>query len=58
MALTTDVEGYLILSATELGWTREETLLYAAQVRREVRSGRHHAFYRQKIVWGKKPFSA
>ena len=55
IALTQDVEGYVLLIAAEVGWTKEETLLYAAQVRREVRSGKHHAYYRQKVVWGRKP---
>ncbi|KAJ9151267.1 Methyltransferase domain-containing protein [Pleurostoma richardsiae] len=55
IALTEDVEGYVLLMAKEVGWTEQETLLYAAQVRREIRSGKHHAYYRQKIVWGRKP---
>ncbi|KAK1762048.1 S-adenosyl-L-methionine-dependent methyltransferase [Phialemonium atrogriseum] len=55
LALTKDVEGYLLLATSELGWAKEESLVFAAQIRRELRSKKHHVYYRQKIVWGKKP---
>ena len=54
-ALTQDVEGFMLLVTSELGWTKEQSLVYAAQVRRELRSGKHHVYYRQRIVWARKP---
>lgn len=55
LALAKDVEGYLLLVTSELGWAKEESLVFAAQIRRELRSKKHHVYYRQKIVWGRKP---
>lgn len=37
------------------GWSRDEIQVYIATLRRELRSGEHHAYYRQKVVWGRKP---
>ena len=37
------------------GWTTEEIQVYIATLRREVRSGNYHPYYRQKVVWGRKP---
>jgi len=41
--------------AQMVGWSREEITAYLAKFNRELRSGRHHAYYRQKVVYGKKP---
>lgn len=40
------------------GWTREEVLVYIAQLRREIRTGKHHAYFKVKAVWGRKPEDA
>jgi hypothetical protein len=50
-----DAEGLVLFVAGALGWTKEEVLVFLAKFRREVRSGRHHAYYRNKVVWGRKP---
>ncbi len=55
LAIEQDIEGYVLFMTTTLGWSREEILVYLAKLRQEVRSGQIHAFYRQKIVWGRKP---
>ena len=55
LTLEQDAEGYLIFIANTQGWSREEIMVYLAKFRREVQSGAHHAYYRQKVVWGKKP---
>ncbi|KAK0628774.1 S-adenosyl-L-methionine-dependent methyltransferase [Bombardia bombarda] len=55
LASEQDTEGYIMLIANTLGWRREEILVYVAQLRREIRSGKYHGFYRQKVVWGRKP---
>ncbi|TVY74294.1 Secondary metabolism regulator LAE1 [Fusarium oxysporum f. sp. cubense] len=53
--LETDSEGFILFMAHTLGWTREEILVYIAQFRREIRSGKHHGYFAQKVVWGQKP---
>jgi len=55
LSIEQDIEGYVLLIATTLGWTRDEILVYIAHIKREVRSGKLHPYYRQKIVWGRKP---
>ena len=58
LVIEKDAEGYIAFLANTIGWTREELTVYIAHMRREVRSGRHHGFYWQKVVWGRKPESA
>ncbi|KAF4947150.1 hypothetical protein FGADI_10606 [Fusarium gaditjirri] len=53
--LETDSEGFIMFMAHTIGWTREEILVYVAQFRREIRSGKHHGYFAQKVVWGQKP---
>jgi len=55
VTLERDAEGLLLFIADLLGWRKEEVVAFLAQFRREVRSGRYHAFYRNKVVWGRKP---
>jgi len=38
-----------------LGWAPAEIQVFAANLRREFRSPRIHAYYLQKIVWAQKP---
>ncbi|KAJ4244349.1 hypothetical protein NW762_014476 [Fusarium torreyae] len=55
-ALEQDYEGYVLFMANMvLGWSKEEVSLYCAQLRREIRSGNFHPFYRQRVVYGRKP---
>ncbi|SPO01561.1 related to methyltransferase [Cephalotrichum gorgonifer] len=54
-ALEADLEGYILYPATALGWSPEEVTVFAAHARREIRSPRIHAFYRQKVLYGRKP---
>ncbi|KAM0197261.1 hypothetical protein ACHAPI_005119 [Fusarium lateritium] len=56
--LETDSEGFILFMAHALGWKREEILVYIAQFRREIRSGKHHGYFAQKVVWGQKPETA
>ncbi|KAL6362830.1 hypothetical protein LRP88_04141 [Fusarium phalaenopsidis] len=53
--LEQDTEGYVLYMATSEGWSREEVSVYAARLRREMRSSKIHAYFRMKVVWGKKP---
>ncbi|KAM0232010.1 hypothetical protein ACHAPO_008044 [Fusarium lateritium] len=55
-ALERDYEGYLLFLACELlGWTEDRVRGLCTQLRREIRSGRHHPYFRQRIVYGQKP---
>ncbi|QGI88814.1 hypothetical protein CEK26_000029 [Fusarium fujikuroi] len=55
-ALEQDYEGYVLYMANMvLGWTKEEVFVYCAQLRREIRSGKFHPFYRQRVVYARKP---
>ncbi|KAM0193046.1 hypothetical protein ACHAPA_004009 [Fusarium lateritium] len=55
-ALEQDYEGYVLYMANMvLGWSKEEVSLYCAQLRREIRSGKFHPYYRQRVVYGRKP---
>ncbi|KAM5377879.1 hypothetical protein ACJZ2D_004783 [Fusarium nematophilum] len=55
-ALERDYEGYLLFLACELlGWTKEQVSTFCGHLRREVRSGRHHPYFRQRVVYGQKP---
>ncbi|KAI3340130.1 S-adenosyl-L-methionine-dependent methyltransferase [Ustulina deusta] len=56
LALEQDIEGFIMyLWTTVLGWTREEIAVYAAHLRRELRSPHYHAYYPQRVVVGRKP---
>lgn len=54
--LEQDIEGYvLFLASVVQDWSKEELDVYIAQLRRELRSGKLHPYYKQKVVWGRKP---
>ncbi|KAF5007053.1 hypothetical protein FDECE_6598 [Fusarium decemcellulare] len=54
--LEQDIEGYVLFMANTVeGWTKEEVEVYISLLRRELRSGRMHPYYRQKAVWAQKP---
>ncbi|KAJ9134150.1 methyltransferase [Pleurostoma richardsiae] len=56
LALEQDYEGYVLFMANLVaGWTRQEVTVYCAQLRREIRSTKNHPFYRQRVVWARKP---
>ncbi|KAK0610788.1 S-adenosyl-L-methionine-dependent methyltransferase [Immersiella caudata] len=54
-ALEQDVEGYILFITNALGWTRKQVLTWIKTLKREMRSKKHHAYYRQRIVIGRKP---
>ncbi|KAI8254676.1 hypothetical protein K4K58_012145 [Colletotrichum sp. SAR11_239] len=59
LTLLSDIEGYVLFMANVMStWSREEIQIYAAQLRREIRSGKLHGYYRQRCVWGRKPLDA
>lgn len=50
-----DTEGAVVFVANTIGWSESEIHVYIAHVRREAKSGDHHAYYKQRVVWGRKP---
>lgn len=50
-----DIEGTVGFSATQMGWTKEDIVLYAAQLRKELRQGKVHAYYKANAAWAQKP---
>jgi len=55
MVMEADTEGYVLFIANTLGWSRDEIQVYLAHFRREARQGKLHPYYRQKVIWGRKP---
>ncbi|KAI2627902.1 S-adenosyl-L-methionine-dependent methyltransferase [Hypomontagnella submonticulosa] len=59
LAVGQDIEGFLTyLWTMVMGWTKEEIQVYAAHLRREMRSPHIHAYYPTRIVVGRKPLTA
>lgn len=50
-AIDTDVKGYVTYMADLQGWTKEEIMVYAARLRREIRNTAIHGYYLVKVVW-------
>lgn len=50
-----DPEGYVLFMTHSLGWSRDEILAYIQAVRKQVRGRKSRPFYRQRVVWGRKP---
>lgn len=50
-----DIEGYVSFMADFQGWTKEEVMVYAAQMRRELKNSSIHSFFHVRVVWGRKP---
>ncbi|KAK1756615.1 S-adenosyl-L-methionine-dependent methyltransferase [Echria macrotheca] len=55
LATSNDLAGSMMYLGHLTGWSPEEVQVYAANLRREFRSPRIHAYYLQKIVWAQKP---
>jgi hypothetical protein len=53
-ALENDTEGTVGFMANQLGWTKEEISVYAAKLRKEVRTNSVHAYYRANVVYAQK----
>ncbi|KAF7544847.1 hypothetical protein G7Z17_g9627 [Cylindrodendrum hubeiense] len=54
--LEQDIEGYvLFMASTVEGWTKPEIEVYISLLRRELRAGKMHPYYQQKVVWAQKP---
>ncbi|KAJ9142423.1 Methyltransferase domain-containing protein [Pleurostoma richardsiae] len=55
ITLEQDIEGYVLFMASLIGWTKEEVQVFVAKMRQELTSKKMHPYYRQKVVWGRKP---
>ncbi|KAI5464511.1 S-adenosyl-L-methionine-dependent methyltransferase [Mariannaea sp. PMI_226] len=56
MSLEEDIEGYIQYMAGLLGWSDDQVTVYCAKLRNEIRSGHHHAWFRYKVVYGRRPY--
>lgn len=50
-----DAEGFILFLANTVGWSREEVQVFIAQFRAEVASNKYYPYYKQKVIWGRKP---
>ncbi|KAK0611258.1 S-adenosyl-L-methionine-dependent methyltransferase [Immersiella caudata] len=56
LALEQDIEGYILFIWTQvMGWTAEETKVFIAHLRRQMRDPKLHAYFRYRIVTARKP---
>lgn len=55
MALESDIEGTILFMASTVGWSREQIHVYIAHLRQAIKSEKYFPYYKQKIVWGRKP---
>jgi SAM-dependent methyltransferase len=55
LAFEQDAEGTVLFMATTLGWSREEVGVFLECFRREIRQGKTMPYFRQRVVWGRKP---
>jgi SAM-dependent methyltransferase len=53
--IESDVEGYITLPANALGWTKEHITVFAALLRREVRSSKIHGYALTNVCFAQKP---
>lgn len=56
LSVEADGAGYVLFLTNVLGWSREEVELFVAQVRKEGRQRRIHAYFFGAMVVGRKPF--
>ncbi|EXL45061.1 hypothetical protein FOCG_13824 [Fusarium oxysporum f. sp. radicis-lycopersici 26381] len=54
-AIENDIEGAVGFMATQIGWSQDEIRVYAAHLRKELRSNQHHSYYRANVMWAQKP---
>jgi hypothetical protein len=55
LAFLADPEGFVLFVANTIGWSESEIHVFLAQARREVNSGKHHPYFKQRVIWGRKP---
>jgi len=58
LALTSDLEGWVLYIWTAvMGWTKEETHVYIAHLRRQFRDKRVHGYVTYRCIYGRKPLA-
>ena len=57
LAWWTDIENYVLYSATSSGWTDEEVHAYVARVSRQMRGQRCYGYYYHYFIRGRKPLN-
>lgn len=56
--LENDTDGAIGFMASQIGWSKEEISVYAAHLRRELRTNKVHAYCRFNLVYAQKPVDA
>lgn len=54
-AVLSDVDSFILQMADLLGWSTEKRIVYGAQLRKESKSSKYHAYFWQRVVYGRKP---
>ncbi|RBR24860.1 uncharacterized protein FIESC28_02350 [Fusarium coffeatum] len=57
-AINQDAKGSVMQMATLLGWTEPEVTVFVSHLRREISSPKIHSYFKQKVVWSRKPEAA
>ncbi|KAH0436351.1 methyltransferase domain-containing protein [Colletotrichum camelliae] len=58
-SLLPGIEGMsLALMTREMGWSKEETLILCAEVRKELKDPKIHAYWNGYVIYGRKPLDA
>ncbi len=55
LAVSQDIEGFILFFTMVQGWTRERVDAYITRLKHEMMSGQYHIYYMHKVVWGRKP---
>ncbi|KAH7108932.1 UMTA methyltransferase family protein [Dactylonectria estremocensis] len=55
-ALTYDLEGFVQRAATKVGWEHQKVIVFASEVRRGLRSPKHHLWREATVIYGQKPY--
>ncbi|KAG7288277.1 hypothetical protein NEMBOFW57_007808 [Staphylotrichum longicolle] len=56
VSLLSDIEGYLVyMFNVVMGWTKTETQVYCAHLRRQLRDPELHPYFTRRIVYARKP---
>ncbi|KAF4969074.1 hypothetical protein FSARC_3636 [Fusarium sarcochroum] len=54
-AIENDIEGAVGFMATQIGWSQDEIVLYAAYLCKELRGNQYYSYYRANVMWAQKP---
>lgn len=56
-AFERDMHGAVNMPATQLGWSKEEIMVYCSRVRKEMRNLRIHAYFKTQVTYAQRPLA-